>query len=53
MTIKKKTWIKIAKHCGKSINYEKARTHWKFLSTMLFCEQPIRMSTLRLNILKL
>lgn len=53
MIIKKETWIKISERCGKHINYEKAKTQWRFLSTMLFCEQSIKLSTLRLNILKL
>lgn len=51
--IKKETWIKIAECFSKSVSYEKCRTQWKFLSTMLFCETPITYSVFKLNILNL
>ncbi|XP_025203867.1 uncharacterized protein LOC112600780, partial [Melanaphis sacchari] len=53
LTLKKKTLIKIAENLGKDVTYSKVRFQWNCLYTMLFCEKPIKMSTLRLNILEL
>uniref|UniRef100_A0A2S2QTS4 Uncharacterized protein n=2 Tax=Sipha flava TaxID=143950 RepID=A0A2S2QTS4_9HEMI len=53
LKIKKPTWIKVAKNFSVPISDEKVRVQWKFLSTMLFCKQPICYSTFKLNLLKL
>jgi len=53
MTINKKTWMKIAKRCGENVNYEKVKSQWKFLSTMLFCKTLIKCSTFKITVLKL
>lgn len=46
MIIKRKTWISITKNCNEKLNnYEKNKTQWKFLSTMLFCEKQIVYAT--------
>ncbi|XP_060836629.1 protein PFF0380w-like [Rhopalosiphum padi] len=53
LTLKKNTLIKIAKNLGDDVTYTKVRNQWNYLYTMLFCEKPIKMLTLRLNILEL
>lgn len=53
MSIKKGTWIKIAKRCSECISYEKYRSQWNYLYTMLFCETPIQMTKLKFDVLNL
>ncbi|XP_026811205.1 LOW QUALITY PROTEIN: GATA zinc finger domain-containing protein 14-like, partial [Rhopalosiphum maidis] len=53
LTLKKNTLINIAKNFGDDVTYTKVRNQWNYLYTMLFCEKPIKMLTLRLNILEL
>lgn len=52
LKIKKKTWIRIANCFSEPISYEKLQRQWYFLSTMLFCETPIRYSTFKLKLLE-
>ncbi|KAF0759693.1 GRIP and coiled-coil domain-containing protein PFC0235w-like isoform X2, partial [Aphis craccivora] len=53
LTLKKNTLIKIAENLGEDVTFEKVRKQWNYLYTMLFCEKPIKMLSLRLKILKL
>lgn len=53
MKFTKEIWTEIANKCNLSINYEKARTQWRFLSTMLFCETPISYAKMKLKIFEL
>lgn len=53
MTIKKDTWLKIEKNLNGLATSEQAKAQWNYLSTMLFCEKPIKKTSFKLNVLKL
>lgn len=53
LTITKDILIKVAKNLGKNITYDKVRYQWSYVYTMLFCEEPILMSTFNLIVLEL
>jgi len=53
IVIKKKMWIEIAKLFSEDMSYEKVKNQWIVLSTMLFCEKPLKYLEFKITVFKL